>query len=149
MKVVKLNNDVSVGSAMSEEDFEAAAEAGFKSIINNRTLADKNLNITPVEEAELAARHGLEYAHIPMNSGTIAPKAGEKVGAALETMPKPVLMHCAGATRSAMLWSMAQAGRGMDIDEILAVTTTAGFDFSGLRPLLGGIRDDAERDKNA
>jgi uncharacterized protein (TIGR01244 family) len=148
MKVIKLSDAVAVGSAMSEEDFANAVTAGFKSIINNRTLVDKDLNLTPAEEAEFAVQHGLEYSHIPMNSGTVAPKAAEKLGAALDTMPKPILVHCAGATRSAKLWSLAQAGKGMDVDEILSVTTTAGFDFTDLRPLLLGIRDDAERAAN-
>ncbi len=146
MKVLKLSDDVAVGSAMSEQDYANAVTAGFKSIINNRTLADKDLNHTPAEEAEMAARHGLEYSHIPMNSGTVAPKAAEKLGAALDTMPKPILVHCAGATRSATLWSLAQAARGMDVDQILSITTDAGFDFTTLRPLLLGIRDDAERE---
>jgi sulfide:quinone oxidoreductase len=145
MQPRKLSNDVSVGPAMETSDFAAAKEHGFASIINNRSVTDKNLTITPDDEARLSAENGLEYRHIPMTSGTLSIAASREFAQALKEMPKPILAHCAGATRSATLWALAQAANGMDIDEIIKVTTDAGFDLSAHGPLMRGLKEDAEK----
>ena len=51
---MKLTDDVTVGSAMEAEDFAQAKAQGFASIINNRAVTDKNLTMTPDEEAKLS-----------------------------------------------------------------------------------------------
>ncbi len=145
MKQMKLTNEVTVGSAMEEADFAAAKAAGFASIINNRSHTDKNLNITPEQEAEEAAKNGLEYRHVPMTSGTLSIGASKEFAKALAELPKPVLAHCAGATRSATLWSLAEAAGGKDAEEILKITSDAGFDLSAHGPLMRGLKEDSEK----
>ena len=145
MKQMKLTDEVTVGSAMEEADFAAAKAAGFASIINNRAHTDKNLNITPEQEAEAAAKNGLQYRHIPMTSGTLSIGASKEFAKALAELPKPILAHCAGATRSATLWSLAQAAAGKDAAEVLEITSNAGFDLSAHGPLLRGLKEDGEK----
>ena len=145
MKQMKLTDEITVGSAMEEADFAAAKAAGFASIINNRAHTDKNLNITPEQEAEEAAKNGLQYRHIPMTSGTLSIGASKEFAKALAELPKPILAHCAGATRSATLWSLAQAAGGKDAEEILQTTSNAGFDLSAHGPLLRGLKEDGEK----
>lgn len=144
MKQMKLTNDVTVGSAMAAEDFVDAKAQGFASVINNRAVTDKNLAITPDEEAVEADKNGLAYRHIPMTSGTLSIAASREFAAALKELPKPILAHCAGATRSATLWALAQAANGMPVEEILSITGKAGFDFSAHERLLRGIKEDVE-----
>ena len=141
---MKLTDDVTVGSAMEAEDFTQAKAQGFASIINNRSVTDKNLTMTPDEEAKLSADNGMEYRHVPMTSGTLSVAAAREFGAALKDLPKPILAHCGGATRSATLWALAQAANGMNAEDILAVTGEAGFDLSKYAQLLRGIKEDAE-----
>ena len=144
MKQMKLTDDVTVGSSMQAADFVEAKAQGFASIINNRAVTDKNLVITPDEEAQEAAKNDLAYRHVPMNSGTLSIAASKEFAAALAEMPKPILAHCGGATRSATLWALAQAANGMDAEDILKITADAGFDLSVHGPLLRGLKDDAE-----
>ena len=146
MKQMKLTDHVTVGAAMDVSDFAEAKAQGFASIINNRTINDKNLNITPDEEAAEAAKQGLDYRHIPMNSGTISIAAAHEMANAFRELPKPILAHCAGATRSAVLWSVAEAANGRPCEEIIAITGAAGFDLMHLVPLLRGLNDDVTRD---
>ena len=143
MKKMKLTDEVTVGSAMQAEDFVEAKAQGFASIINNRADSDKNLVITPAEEEQEAAKNGLSYRHVPMRSGTLSIKASKAFAAAMAEMPKPILAHCGGATRSATLWALAQAANGMDAEKILRITGDAGFDFAHLAPLFRGLKDDA------
>ncbi len=145
MTIRKLDDHVTVCGAMTQEDFARAATLGFKSIINNRDVRDNNLSVTPEEEAEYAAKHGLAYRHIPMASGTLSIAASQEFAEALEELPKPVLAHCGGGTRSATLWALSQCPTCHDVDEILETTANAGFDFSGLRPLMRGLKEDTSR----
>ncbi len=141
----KLNDQITVCGAMTAEDFAQAKAQGFKTIINNRAHTDNNLSVTPEEEAQLASQHGLEYRHIPMTSGTLSVAASKEFAAALQELPKPVLAHCGGGTRSATLWALSQSPTCNDVDDILATTSAAGFDFAGLKPLMRGLKDDASR----
>lgn len=145
MNRMKLTDAVTVGSAMSAEDFAEAAADGFKSIINNRADTDNNLIVTPVEEAALAVQHGLEYRHIPMTSGTISVKAAAEFAKALDELPKPILAHCSGAARSATLWVLSQAPSELEVEEILKTVASAGFDLAHQTPLLRGLKEDARR----
>jgi protein tyrosine phosphatase (PTP) superfamily phosphohydrolase (DUF442 family) len=56
-----------------------------------------------VNEESLAKSVGLEYSHIPFNPQipvvSDVKKAVEKVG----ELPKPILVHCAGAKRAAVV----------------------------------------------
>ena len=97
------------------------------------------------KEAEEAKKNGMEYRHIPMTSGTLSIGASKEFAKALAELPKPILAHCAGATRSATLWSLAQAAGGMDAEEILKVTGDAGFDLSAHGPLMRGLKEDGEK----
>lgn len=145
MNQKKLNDHVTVCGAMSAEDFAAAAAQGFKSVINNRAVTDNNMMVTPEQEAAFAAQHGLAYRHIPMTSGTLSVAASREFAAALEELPKPVLAHCGGGTRSATLWALSQCPECQSVDDILKTTADAGFDFAGLKPLMRGLKDDCSR----
>ncbi len=144
MKQMKLSDEVTVGSAMEADDFAQAKAQGFASIINNRAVTDKNLTLSPDEEAELATKNDLAYRHVPMTSGTLSIGASKAFAKAMAELPKPILAHCGGATRSATLWALAQAASGMEAEEILRITSEAGFDFAAHGPLLRGLKEDAE-----
>jgi len=145
MKQMKLTDEVTVGSSMEEADFADAKAKGFASIINNRAVTDKNLTLTPEQEARMAADNGLQYRHIPMTSGTLSVAASREFAKAMAELPKPILAHCGGATRSATLWSLAQAAGGMEAENILKITGDAGFDLAIHGPLLRGLKEDGEK----
>ena len=52
-------------------------------------------------------------------------------GAALTELPGPVLAYCRTGTRSATLWSLANAGK-LALPKILAATKAAGYDMNGV-----------------
>ena len=141
----KLNDHVTVCGAMTAEDFAKAAEQGFKSVINNRAHTDNNLKITPEQEAEFATQNNLAYRHIPMTSGTLSIAASKEFSAAVAELPKPILAHCGGGTRSATLWALSQCPTCQNVDHLLEATANAGFDFANLRPLMRGLKDDVSR----
>ena len=51
----------------------------------------------------------------------------------------PVLAFCRSGTRSCNLWALAEARRGTAPDALVAAGARAGYDLSGLRPLLEAL----------
>ena len=50
----------------------------------------------------------------------------------------PVIAYCRSGNRSTVLWALNQAGR-MPEDEILSTADAAGYDLSGVRPLIASL----------
>jgi uncharacterized protein (TIGR01244 family) len=54
----------------------------------------------------------------------------------LAAVDGPVLAFCRSGTRSCNLWALAQASAGGDPAELTAKAAGAGYDLSGIRPIL-------------
>ncbi|MGE0828528.1 MAG: TIGR01244 family sulfur transferase [Hyphomonadaceae bacterium] len=127
-----------VAPQLNEADFAAAAQAGFKEIINNRPDGEAPSEIQgPAAEAAAKAA-GLAYRAIPITQPTEAAviATAEAIGAA----QGPILAYCRSGTRSITLWALAQARRqAMPPDQILSAVTAAGYDLNHLQPVLEGL----------
>ena len=79
----------------------------------------------------------MEFRSIPLVMGSLSPTHIEETAAALTQMPGPVLMFCASGMRSSMLWALSQvSSRQLSADEAIDAAAGAGYDLSGLRPML-------------
>jgi uncharacterized protein (TIGR01244 family) len=47
-----------------------------------------------------------------------------------------ILAYCRSGTRSTLLWSLAQASLGADLDAVTTQAAQAGYDVSPVRPLM-------------
>jgi uncharacterized protein (TIGR01244 family) len=115
------------------EDIAAAASLGVAAIVNNRPDGEEpgQPDSTEIEAAALAA--GLLYRHIPV-AGGFPPSA---VAAMADTLDEgPALLFCRSGTRSAWLWALARASRGVDADILLGQAAAAGYD---VRPVLAPL----------
>lgn len=104
---MQLSAQLSVCGQPQEGDFAEIAAAGYKSVVNNRPAGEDPTQLDPAFEAELAQRHGLAYAHVPVPPLTAA--AVDAMRAALKSLPQPVLVHCRSGTRSRNLLAVALA----------------------------------------
>jgi uncharacterized protein (TIGR01244 family) len=116
-------------------DVAAIRAAGFGFIVNNRPdgeAADQPAG-DDIEAAALDA--GLGYCAIPIDQGGFT---AEQVAAlsALMVSPRPILAYCRSGTRSASLWALASASRGVDIETIIDSALAAGYDVRALRPAM-------------
>jgi sulfide:quinone oxidoreductase len=69
---------------------------------------------------------GLEARYLPVTAGKVTDEDAEAFGAALPSLPGPVLAYCRTGTRSATLWSLAEAETPPAAD-ILAATQGRGL----------------------
>lgn len=128
----KVTDDFSVAPQITVDDVKRAAEAGFRTLINNRPEGESP-DQTPAAEIEAAARAaGLAYHYIPIVGGP-SPDQVEQERAVLAEAEKPVLAYCRSGTRSIVTWSIGEAVAGdRPRDELVALGRNAGYDLSGV-----------------
>lgn len=133
--------DLAVAPQISEDDIAEAARLGYRTIINNRPDGEEPGQLTAARAAEVAALHGLDYRHIPVNAQTMGPAVWRDFATALRDAPHPVLAHCRSGTRSTHLWAFQAAeGDALSLDEIVEHGARAGYDLEPLRPMLERVR---------
>ena len=103
-----LSADVTATSQLEPAAMALLAEAGFKSVINNRPDHEGGADQPTSEMIEAAATAaGLSYAHLPVAPGYQSPEEIARFGELLDAMPKPILVFCRTGTRSGKLFQAA------------------------------------------
>ena len=134
-----LTSRVSVAPQIDPADIPAIKAAGFVAIVNNRP--DEEEAGQPGGDAIRAAAedHGLAYTAIPVTQAGFSHPQLDAMAAALAEADGPVLAYCRSGTRSCNLWALAEAKRGGDPDSIEVAANGAGYDLTGVRPLLDAL----------
>lgn len=103
--IQRLSEDVGVAPQLSADAMAWAAEAGFRSIINNRPDFESGPSQPTSEQIEQAARAaGLAYAYLPVDPALQTPDEIARFAQLLRELPKPVLAFCRSGNRSARLY---------------------------------------------
>ena len=107
--LVPLSADLSVSPQLDESAMAALAQAGFKSVINNRPDHEGRADQPTSASMQLAAiSAGLVYAHLPVSPAVQSAEEIAQFRALIDTMPKPILAVCRTGTRSGKLFQAAQ-----------------------------------------
>jgi uncharacterized protein (TIGR01244 family) len=131
--------DFAVAAQILPADMARAAAAGFKLVISNRPTGESPDQPAEAELRTAAAAAGLEYRQIAFQ-GKPNPAVIAETALALADATGPVLGYCRTGMRSLMAWAMAQALSGARRpDELLALAGNAGYDLSGLAPVLATL----------
>lgn len=102
--------DVYAAPQLTPEAMAAAAEAGFKAVINNRPDMEGGPEQPTSAAIEAAAKAaGLEYAYLPVNGAYQSPEEIARCAELLKSLPRPLLMFCRSGARSTKLFMQAQA----------------------------------------
>jgi len=106
--VQQLSADVCVAPQLDTSAMAWAAQAGFKSVINNRPDFEGGPD-QPTSAVMEAAAHaaGLRYVHLPVQPAIQTPDEIARFGALLAELPKPILAFCRTGTRSGKLYRAA------------------------------------------
>ena len=111
MRYVQLSDHYSVASQISPADVGHFAEQGYTTIICNRPDAEDPGQPPSAEIEAECQRHGLEFQLIPMQGRFVNPDTVERMRAALDESPGPVLAYCRSGTRSSIIWQMIAASQ--------------------------------------
>lgn len=135
---IEITPGFSVSAQLTAEDAAAAAQAGYRCIVNNRPDGEAAGQTPGAAVKAAAAAHGLAYRAIPATSPISADHpAVDATIEVLTTEEEPILAYCRSGTRSTTLWALAQAKMGaMAPEAIIAAAAQGGYDLSGLRATL-------------
>lgn len=139
LDIRRIDDRISVAPQIDPEDIPAIKAAGFVAIVNNRPDGEEDGQ--PGGDAVRAAAedHGLAYTAIPItHAGFSMPQVTAMIDA-LGAANGPVLAYCRSGTRSCNLWALSQAGLGAEPDELTSQARGAGYDITGLRPLMDAV----------
>jgi uncharacterized protein (TIGR01244 family) len=134
-----LSPGFSVSAQIEPGALPEIARLGFGHIVNNRP--DGEVPGQPDGADIEAAAHaaGLGYTAIPVDHSGFSVEQVAAMSACMLSA-KPVLAFCRSGTRSAMLWALASASRGMPEAEIVAAAAGAGYDVRSLLPALRSLQ---------
>ena len=111
IQVQQLSPDVCVAPQLGPEMMAAVAQAGFKSVINNRPDFEGGPSQPTNASIEAAAKAaGLAYAFLPVASGYQSSEEIARFAELLAELPHPVLAFCRSGTRSGKLFRAATGG---------------------------------------
>jgi uncharacterized protein (TIGR01244 family) len=106
--VQQLSVDVCVAGQLEPDAMAWAAQAGFKSVINNRPDFEGGPEQPTSAAMQAAARAaGLAYAHLPVAPAVQTPEQIAAFAQLLAELPKPVLAFCRSGARSGKLFHAA------------------------------------------
>ena len=127
--IKKINNDIAVAAFDPDESsFKTFAEKGFKSVINLQT-ADEEQNLDPGKEEELANDNNLKYSHIGVSKENLSETVVDNFRKELESLPKPVVVHCTSGKRSgAFVMMHIGCKENMSGDEVIKKAKEMGFE---------------------
>lgn len=105
-----LSDDLSVAPQLLPGAMAAAAQAGFRSVINNRPDFEHGPDQPTSADMQAAAQAaGLAYAHLPVAGGYQSPEEIAAFAELLRNLPRPVLAFCRSGARSTKLYHAARA----------------------------------------
>jgi uncharacterized protein (TIGR01244 family) len=120
-------------------DVAAAKAVGFAMIVNNRPDGEEPSAPQGDEMAAAAATEGMAYVAIPVGHAGFSHPQLDALDAALAGATGPVLAYCRSGTRSTHLWALARARAGDNVDGLCEAAAAAGYDLSGLRPMMDAL----------
>ena len=134
-----IDASIAVAPQIDPADMAELAASGFTAIVNNRPDGEDHGQPTGKEIAAAAEAAGLSYTAIPITRAGFSHPQIDAMAAVLAGATGPVLAYCRSGTRSCNLWALAAVKAGADPAAVTAKAAAAGYDLTGLRPLLDAL----------
>lgn len=136
----RLSDHVLASPQITIADLAEAKADGVSLVINNRPEGESDDQV-PGAEIEAAARAlGMGYVAIPVTHAGFSGPQVEAMAEALGGAAGKVLAYCRSGTRSTLLWALAEASKGADLEAVTAQAAAAGYDVSPVRPLMDMLK---------
>ena len=130
--LAELAPGLSAAGRLDRGDIEALADAGVRTIINNRPDDEERGQLPAAEARAVAEAHGIAYHHIPVTAASLSRADVDAFAAVLATAPTPIVAHCRSGTRSTLLWALARMREGADPAALVAEAARHGIDIAAL-----------------
>ena len=139
MDIRIVNESIAVAPQIGAEDVAAIKAAGYAAIVNNRPDGEEPGQPSGDAIRQAAEAAGLAYHAIPVTQAGFSHPQIDAMAGAIVAAGGPVLAFCRSGTRSCNLWALAAAKAGRNPDLLVRQGAAAGYDLSGLRPMLDSL----------
>ena len=139
-ELIPLAPGLSATGRLDRADIDALAQAGVRTIINNRPDGEDQGQLQAAEARRIAEAHGLAYHHIPITAATLSRADVDAFAATLRDAPAPVVAHCRSGTRSTLLWALSRMREGADPLALVAEAARHGIDIASLPAVAARLR---------
>lgn len=136
MQAKTLCEELAVGPQLTEQDMQALADQGYKSVINCRPDGEEPGQPTSAQLEAAAKAAGLCYAHVPTVPGQIGEEQVQAFAKAMAELPHPIFSFCKSGMRATSLWALCR-GPELGADEVIGRAAQAGYDIAALKPRIG------------
>jgi uncharacterized protein (TIGR01244 family) len=138
--LAELAPGLSAAGKLDKSDIEALAQAGVRTIVNNRPDDEDPGQLPAAEARHIAERHGILYHHIPVTGPSLSVADVDAFAVVLASAPTPIVAHCRSGTRSALLWALARMRDGADPVALVAEAARHGIDIAALPAIAARLR---------
>jgi uncharacterized protein (TIGR01244 family) len=122
--------DLTVGAQPTTQEISQLAREGFKTVINLRVENEQEGQLSPMEEGQTVRDAGMEYLHIPVIGNQIREGQVDEFTNAVESLPKPIYVHCAKGKRAGLFSTMHCAVKdGLSGKQTLARAKETGIEI--------------------
>lgn len=139
MQIRRIDDRISVSPQITADDVATLKAQGFATIVNNRPDGEEAGQPEGDAIADAAAAAGMAYHAIPITHAGFSHPQLDAMAAILNETDGPILAYCRSGTRSCNLWALARAKQGGDPAALVAAGSGAGYDLSGIRPMLDAL----------
>src|SRR5436853_7302898 len=130
----------SAAGRLDQNDIAALADAGVKTIINNRPDGEDPGQLDAAAARRLAVARGIAYHHIPVTAASLSRADVDAFAGVLSSAPQPIVVHCRSGTRSTLLWSLTRMDQGADPAALVAQAARNGIDIAALPVIAARLR---------
>jgi uncharacterized protein (TIGR01244 family) len=138
--LAELAPGLSAAGKLDRADIEALADAGVKTIINNRPDGEDPGQLPAADARKLAESRGIAYHHIPFTAATLTKAQVDEFAATLAAATGPIVAHCRSGTRSTLVWALTRMRAGADPLALIAQAAGNGIDIAVLPALAARLR---------
>jgi uncharacterized protein (TIGR01244 family) len=139
-ELIPLAPGLSVTGRLDRADIDALAQAGVRTIINNRPDGEDPGQLPAAAAQKLAGAHGIAYHHIPITAASLTRADVDAFAAAVRGAAQPIVAHCRSGTRSTLLWALTRLREGADPLALVAEAAHHGIDIAGLPAVAARLR---------
>lgn len=105
LHIVPVDAALSIAPQLTPDDMGKLAQAGFRSVINNRPDLEGGPTQPLGRDLEAAARAaGLQYRQLPVPPAGYSDNQAREMAQLVAELPQPVLAFCRSGRRSAALY---------------------------------------------
>lgn len=125
------SENVSFAGQPTSAELKLWSETGIRSVVNMRPDSEVERGLSPAEEEQACRELGMSYFHLPTGLDGLDQTFVSSARDTLEKAERPMVIHCAGGARAAILAATLHSmAEGVSPEEAIAMAEASGQSFN-------------------